>query len=174
VSNDRNDVNWQELYDRLAKRYNTLEESLRECRTRLERVEADSRLQARRELLDRFFLISDDIEKLHAAARGDCGRERLAEAVELLSRGTEKLLKTEEVTTVEAEPGTEFDPAVHEAFAVVESDTIAKDRIVEKIRSGYLHKDRLLRAARVVVSRGPRETSQDTHAPGTDAESDEE
>lgn len=49
--------------------------------------------------------------------------------------------------------GTQFDPRYHEAVSLVES-ALPAGTIVEEYASGYLFKDKLLRPAKVAVSRG--------------------
>jgi molecular chaperone GrpE len=49
--------------------------------------------------------------------------------------------------------GKPFDPAVHEAMLVVETDEHEPDQVVEEFQKGYLLNDRLLRPATVSVSK---------------------
>jgi molecular chaperone GrpE len=58
-----------------------------------------------------------------------------------------------------AAPGSPFDPNLHEAISHIESKDQPEGAILQQIQSGYKLADRLLRPARVVVSKG---------APGTD------
>jgi molecular chaperone GrpE len=58
------------------------------------------------------------------------------------------------VERVEAE-GAPFDPGVHEAIGVRDSDQVRPDTIVEVARAGYRVGDRVLRPAQVIVSRRP-------------------
>lgn len=53
-----------------------------------------------------------------------------------------------------AKPGDKFDPAIHEAISHIASADFADGRIVEQLQSAYKLGDRLLRPARVVVSKG--------------------
>jgi molecular chaperone GrpE len=53
-----------------------------------------------------------------------------------------------------------FDPAMHEAMLVVESDQHEPNRVVEEFQKGYLLNDRLLRPATVSVSKRPEEEFQ--------------
>ena len=54
-----------------------------------------------------------------------------------------------------AKPGDHFDANLHEAVSHVESSDHADGVIIEQLQSGYKLGDRLLRPARVVVSKGP-------------------
>jgi molecular chaperone GrpE len=54
------------------------------------------------------------------------------------------------------EAGDRFDPALHDAVAVREVDTVPDRTIVEVARTGYRLGDRVLRPAQVIVSRTPQ------------------
>ncbi len=47
-----------------------------------------------------------------------------------------------------------FDPNFHEALAADKSDDVAENHVLLEYEKGYMYKDRLLRAAKVVVSKG--------------------
>jgi molecular chaperone GrpE len=49
--------------------------------------------------------------------------------------------------------GKPFDPAVHEAMLIVETDQYEPNRVMEEFQKGYLLNDRLLRPATVSVSK---------------------
>jgi molecular chaperone GrpE len=68
----------------------------------------------------------------------------------------EDILKKRGLTKIEINPGDEFDPATAEAMLEVESEHPAGS-IVEVAESGYRLHERVLRPARVIVSKGPKE-----------------
>jgi len=53
--------------------------------------------------------------------------------------------------------GAPFDPALHEAVALLESATAPADSVLQVLQSGYQLNGRLLRPARVVVARAPQQ-----------------
>jgi molecular chaperone GrpE len=57
------------------------------------------------------------------------------------------------VTEIIAKPGDPFDPAIHEAVSQIPAAEHAAGTIVEQLNSAYKIGDRLLRPARVVVSK---------------------
>lgn len=57
--------------------------------------------------------------------------------------------------------GERFDPNLHECVAHQPSDEVGEGCVTTTIRSGYRLRDRLLRAANVVVSSGPAGTEHD-------------
>jgi molecular chaperone GrpE len=58
------------------------------------------------------------------------------------------------VERMEAE-GAGFDPELHEAVGVRDTDEAPSNTVVEVVRAGYRVGDRVLRPARVIVSRRP-------------------
>jgi len=56
--------------------------------------------------------------------------------------------------------GKPFDPTVHEAMLVVETDKHEPNQVVEEVQKGYLLNDRLLRPATVSVSKPPEKEAQ--------------
>jgi len=56
--------------------------------------------------------------------------------------------------------GKPFDPAMHEAMLVVETDKHEPNQVVEEFQKGYLLNDRLLRPATVSVSKPPEKEVQ--------------
>ena len=58
--------------------------------------------------------------------------------------------------------GKPFDPAVHEAMLVVETDQHEPNQVLEEFQKGYLLNNRLLRPATVSVSKPPEKEAQTT------------
>jgi len=58
--------------------------------------------------------------------------------------------------------GKPFDPAIHEAMLVVETDKHEPNHVVEEFQKGYLLNDRLLRPATVSVSKPPKQEEAQT------------
>jgi molecular chaperone GrpE len=55
---------------------------------------------------------------------------------------------------VVAQAGDPFDANLHEAVSQIESDEHPEGHVIEQLQRGYKLADRLLRPARVVVSKG--------------------
>ncbi len=60
--------------------------------------------------------------------------------------------------------GKPFDPSMHEAMLVVESDQHQPNHVVEEFQKGYLLNNRLLRPATVSVSKLPEKEVQQTES----------
>lgn len=56
-----------------------------------------------------------------------------------------------------ASVGETFDPNYHEALTMEASKEVPENVVMQEFQKGYLYKDRLIRAAKVIVSRGDAE-----------------
>jgi len=65
-----------------------------------------------------------------------------------------KVLEKAGVTRIEA-AGKKFDPNLHEAFYQEEKEDVEPDTVLSEFQKGYLLNNRLVRPARVVVSKKP-------------------
>src|SRR5262249_35668149 len=90
----------------------------------------------------------------HARKGGDESREGLLEGVELVLRELHSVLSKHGVTPIEAQ-GQLFDPALHEAMAQVPDASVPANTVVQVFQPGYQLRGRLLRPARVLVSKPP-------------------
>jgi len=71
-----------------------------------------------------------------------------------------------------ANAGQPFDPKLHEAVSLIESAEHPEGHVVEQLQRGYKLADRLLRPARVVVSKGPSAQADSPAKPGSPSEAD--
>ena len=74
----------------------------------------------------------------------------------LIRMQIEDILRKRGLVKVELKPGDRFDPAVAEAMAEISSDK-PEGTIVEEVEPGYRLHDKVIRAARVIVSKGKGE-----------------
>ena len=82
--------------------------------------------------------------------------EALIEGVELTLKSLRSTLEKFEVKPIES-IGEPFDPTIQEALTMEASETIPANHVLGEFEKGYYYKDRLLRAARVIVSSGSGE-----------------
>lgn len=124
--------------------------------------------QAQRYALERFvealLPVRDSLELGLQAARQDHADvtvllDKLVEGTELTLKLLTQALEKFGVQEVAPEPGTAFDPQLHEAMATQESDKPA-NTVLHVVQKGYRLHDRLLRPAMVIVAR-PRSGGED-------------
>ncbi len=101
--------------------------------------------------LERAIAHCDEVEEAEANFKG------LLEGVQLTLKSLVNTLEKFEVKPV-VSVGEPFDPNHQEALTMEASDTIPASHVVNEFEKGYYYKDRLLRAAKVIVSSGKAES----------------
>ena len=97
--------------------------------------------------------IADDLQRAVDALPG-AAPESWSSGLQLVSQNMRALLESEGVTRFEPAPGDPFDPAEQEAIASQPSAEHPSGTVLMTISAGYRGRDRVLRAAQVVVSQG--------------------
>jgi molecular chaperone GrpE len=120
---------------------------------RAAREKEDAVKYANSSLLQRLVSILDNFELGLAAAKTESEHSPIYSGMVLVQKQLNDLLEENGLQAIEAE-GKKFDPNLHEAIAHEPSES-AEETVIRQARRGYRFKDRLLRPARVVVSRGP-------------------
>jgi len=87
-----------------------------------------------------------------AIKNADAHPEDFRKGVELIYKQMQDLLQKLNVQRVPAQ-GEPFDPRVHEAIEMVESNDVPDHHVLEELQPGYRIKDRLLRPAMVRVAK---------------------
>ena len=107
---------------------------------------------ANEDLLKAVLPFVDNLERAadHSEKTGDV--ESLVKGIKLTLQQLLQGLARFGVSTFET-IGKPFDPSLHEAMLVVETDKEKPDHVVQEFRKGYLLNDRLLRPATVSVSK---------------------
>ncbi len=107
---------------------------------------------ANEDLMKALLPFIDNLEKAVAHAEKDGNTAKsLIEGLKLTHEQLLQSLSKFGLSPVESS-GKPFDPSVHEAMMVVETDQHEPNHVVEEFRKGYLLNDRLLRPATVSVS----------------------
>ncbi len=119
---------------------------------RLERERCTSLLFAEECIVRELLPTLDNLERAIEQGRTTQDIASLLEGVEMTRKG---LIATLEKFGLKAMAGVgqPFDPNVHEALATCISDTVPVNHVTQEYVKGYLFKDRLLRAAKVVVAK---------------------
>jgi molecular chaperone GrpE len=104
--------------------------------------------------------VLDNLERAIAATEehGDAEAKQsqtLLEGVKHVQSQFRRALEEFGLQEVIAHAGLPFDPNVHEAVGHVQSDEHPEGAVLNQLQRGYKMADRLLRPARVVVSKGP-------------------
>jgi len=124
---------------------------------RMQRERETSLKYAEESILRELLPSIDNLERAIEQGQGADSSTLLA-GVEMTCKGLLNTLEKIGLTPLDG-VGQPFDPNFHEALAMEASDDVAENMILQEYQKGYMFKDRLLRAAKVVVSTG-RATEQ--------------
>ncbi len=119
---------------------------------RLERDRIEFIKYANDQIIGELIPFVDDFQRAFSAADTTKDFNVLHKGVEMILKHLLDLLERKGVTVIEAE-GKPFNPAFHEALLQVESDQYPENTVVEELQKGYLLNNRVLRTAKVKVSK---------------------
>jgi molecular chaperone GrpE len=114
---------------------------------------------ANEELIKAFLPIIDNLERAVNHSESTGGGQNLVEGVKLTLQQLLQALNKFGVTPIES-VGKPFDPTLHEAMLVVETDQHEPNQVVEEFQRGYLLSNRLLRPATVAVAKPSEKEAQ--------------
>lgn len=153
--------------DRLNEQLRKAEQELAEYKDQLMRTMADfqnfrkrtrdeqrliQQLANERLIID-LLPVLDNFERAIAGAESG-SKEALIDGVKAIDRQFRNVLDTQKVKRVES-IGQPFDPEHHDALALVESTEHEEGTVIEEVESGYKIGDRVIRPARVRVTKKP-------------------
>ncbi len=127
-------------------------------RKRTARELAQASARARAEVLKALLPVLDDFERARASLAPDQETFDKDGILIIMDRLAETLMR-EGLEEVEASPGQEFDPEIHEAVLTVPTEEHREGLIAQVLEKGYKLGEVLLRPARVAVARAPEEVS---------------
>ena len=148
----------------------SLEEQVEELKDQLLRAQAEvqnvrrvagqeitkARLYGVESLAREFIAVGDNIQRALESCGEDAVIRSIKEGLEMNLKSFEGSLQTAGILPLnpEKEP---FDPEKHEAISVVEDDKQDANTVIEVIQRGFTIQNRILRPAKVVVTKKPEE-----------------
>jgi molecular chaperone GrpE len=122
-------------------------------RKRAAREKDDAIKYANASFLERLIPILDNFELGLNAARASATDSPILSGMDMVAKQLSDFLTSSGVEPVNGE-GQHFDPNLHEAVAQEESAEVPEGVVLRQLRRGYKLRDRLLRPATVIVSKG--------------------
>jgi len=120
-------------------------------RKRVQRDAEQHRLRAAEAVVESLLPVMDNMGRaLDAAARHEEGQ--LIAGLELVAGQLRTTLEGHGLDEVPVEPGTLFDPNLHEAVLTQASSDYEEGTVLQRLERGYLLHGRLLRPAKVIVA----------------------
>ena len=137
--------------DRYLDHLQRLQAEFDNYRKRVQRDAEQHRLRAAEAVVESLLPVMDNMGRaLDAAARHEEGQ--LIAGLELVAGQLHATLEGHGLDEVQVEPGTLFDPNVHEAVLTQASSDYEEGAVLQVMERGYLLHGRLLRPAKVIVS----------------------
>ena len=135
-----------------------IERETQEMRSRMQKTLEDRAKQGQFSFLATLLPVLDNLNLAIDHAEKDSSLEHLLGGVKGTARSFEQALLS---VGVEAVPsiGADFNPEIHEAIDMIETDAESDGRITAEYSRGYKFGDRLLRPARVQVGKGLAQTA---------------
>jgi|CXWL01.1.fsa_nt_gi molecular chaperone GrpE len=143
----------------LQARVDALEDSLLRAKAESQNIQRrataernDAIRYANAELMRILIPVLEDFDRTFAAS--DSADKSILEGTRLVHANLVKALRDFGLEPIEA-AGERFDPSIHEALMHQPSDEVPPGNVIEQVTRGYRLRDRVLRPARVIVSKAP-------------------
>ena len=122
-------------------------------RKRSLREKEDAIRYANNGLLEKLLPVIDNFELGLDAARNATEAASVLQGMSMVQRQLQDFIRSQGLEEVPAD-GEAFDPNKHDAVSQEFSADVPEGQVIRQVRKGYKLKDRLLRAASVIVSKG--------------------
>ena len=120
-------------------------------RRRASRDVENAHKYANEKLLEDLLPVLDSLEKALELPDQSDDAKAVLEGIEISLRMFRETLERGGVVVVDP-LGEPFDPSKHEALAMVPNEEVEPNSVIEVVQKGYLLNERVVRAARVIVS----------------------
>jgi len=145
VSEAPQEVDWEIKYVRLQAEFENFRQRLRREKEEWQEIANARLLKEIVDIMDNFHLALESMKHTRK-------KDAIIEGVQMIYKQFENLLQKEGVTKIDT-LGKPFDPSLHEAVGIEEIEDGEDNLIVKEIAPGYLFKNKLLRPAKVIVSK---------------------
>ncbi|MEO0122683.1 MAG: nucleotide exchange factor GrpE [candidate division WOR-3 bacterium] len=133
-------------------------------RKRMENEFAEFKKYAKIDFLSKILPVLDNFDRALAGAELNPNFESFFKGVEIIERQLREILKSMGLIEYSG-LGEQFDPTLHEAVGVIATNDHPENTIIEEISKGYKVGDRVIKPAKVLVSKpdekGGQENVQD-------------
>lgn len=131
---------------------------------------------ANRNLVAKVLPVLDNLDRALTSSKELCDRDESFRSfylgVQMIDQQIHKILEAEGLSVMKSE-GQPFDPTRHEAVLTVESREHQPNIVVNEVEKGFLFREKVLRPARVTVSKPPAETGGKEPEPPEDQDDEQ-
>ena len=138
-----------------------LQADLENIRKRTEKERQEFVKFANENIIFELLNVLDDLERtIELAQTKHQDLSAFLKGVEMILAHLYEMLKKYDVKPIEAK-GKIFDPNFHEALMQVEDNSLPDHTVIEELQRGYLLNDRVIRTAKVSVSKKPQDNKKE-------------
>jgi molecular chaperone GrpE len=143
-------------------------------RKRMQRDQAEFRKYANEQMALELLTVLDHLGlALKHACDAPEKSEGLQQGVEMVFKQFRDVLEKFGIKTFKA-AGEPFDPALHDAMMQVETGEVPENTVVQVFQDGYLYHEKVLRHAKVGVSKKPAGAQAGSSVPASNSDADED
>ncbi len=129
-------------------------------RKRMENEFAEFKKYAKVDFLTKILPVLDNFDRALAGAELNPDFDSFYKGIEIIERQLKEILKSMGLVEYSG-LGEQFDPSLHEAVGVVVSNDHPENTIIEEISKGYKVGDRVIKPAKVLVSKPDEKGGQE-------------
>ncbi|RKX98698.1 MAG: nucleotide exchange factor GrpE [Spirochaetes bacterium] len=122
-------------------------------RKRLQRESEEQKKFANIELVRDILEVIDNLERAIESSKSSKDLDSLLEGIMMIEKQFKNLLERKYNVKMIDAVGKEFDPTLHDAIMMEESEDYDKDTVVETYQTGYIMHNRVIRPAKVKVAK---------------------
>ncbi len=111
-----------------------------------------ARLYGAESLAREFLSVGDNLQRALDSSEDATDLDSMKEGLELTFKSFESALKSAGITSIDP-AGEIFDPEKHEALSLVQDESREENTVIEVVQKGFMILDRVLRPAKVIVSK---------------------
>ena len=138
---------------------------------RVKRDFDESKKYATAQLLLDILNVIDNFERAIDSAKSSKDFDALLEGIVITETQLKSVLEKKYGVTVIDDVGKDFDPNIHDAVMMEESDEFAEDTVIENLQKGYRMYDRIIRHAKVKVAKAMSSPDEQEEREGNGPES---
>lgn len=143
----------QERIDELTGDLQRTRADFENYRKRVEQEKTSAREAGQASTILKLLPVIDNIERAIAYTPDELKDNKWASGIAALVKNLEKSLESLHLKRIEASPGTEFNPDLHEAIQFDEDAEGEREVITEELQAGYTLNGHVIRHAMVKVTR---------------------
>ncbi|MBD3192324.1 MAG: nucleotide exchange factor GrpE [Candidatus Heimdallarchaeota archaeon] len=117
-------------------------------------------------ILSKIFKPIDDLSRVIEFAEEQEQDTVSLEGISIIFNNLSRILEDEDVVVINPAPGDDFNPRYHEAISMDKTGKFEPDKVVRVFEKGYQIKEKVVRAAKVMVSAELPEQTSEEDKPG--------